>query len=149
MVGDAAAGKTGADATSAIESAYARVNDWAREEARSRLPAEESLFVAEAKLYLRARGVASKITAEIRSRADAEIETLLAIPLYLHDRFGGVIVCANRSGGFEEVGDELLLALGGQGHGRRHRPGAAGQCFPLDPALVGPDPPRPAWGGRS
>jgi HD-GYP domain-containing protein (c-di-GMP phosphodiesterase class II) len=46
------------------------------------------------------------------TRADAEIETLVAIPLYLYDRFGGVIVCANRPGGFEEVGDELLLALG-------------------------------------
>jgi HD-GYP domain-containing protein (c-di-GMP phosphodiesterase class II) len=44
--------------------------------------------------------------------ADAEIDTLVAIPLYLRDRFHGVIVCANRAGGFEEVGDELLLALG-------------------------------------
>ena len=44
--------------------------------------------------------------------ADGEIDTLVAIPLYLRDRFHGVIVCANRAGGFEEVGDELLLALG-------------------------------------
>ena len=44
--------------------------------------------------------------------ADREIDTLVAIPLYLRDRFHGVIVCANRAGGFEEVGDELLLALG-------------------------------------
>ena len=44
--------------------------------------------------------------------ADEEIDTLVAIPLYLRDRFHGVIVCANRAGGFEEVGDELLLALG-------------------------------------
>jgi GGDEF domain-containing protein len=44
--------------------------------------------------------------------ADAEFESLVAIPLYLRDRFHGVIVCANRPGGFEEVGDELLLALG-------------------------------------
>ena len=36
----------------------------------------------------------------------------MAIPLYLRDRFHGVIVCANRPGGFEDVGDELLLALG-------------------------------------
>ena len=43
--------------------------------------------------------------------ADDEIDTF-AIPLYLRDRFHGVIVCANRAGGFEEVGDELLLALG-------------------------------------
>jgi GGDEF domain-containing protein len=46
------------------------------------------------------------------TRADAEIDALVAIPLYLRDRFHGVIVCANRPGGFGEVGDELLLALG-------------------------------------
>jgi HD-GYP domain-containing protein (c-di-GMP phosphodiesterase class II) len=45
-------------------------------------------------------------------RADAEIENLAAIPLYLRGRFHGVIVCANRRGGFEEVDDDLLLALG-------------------------------------
>src|SRR5829696_2702883 len=44
--------------------------------------------------------------------ADREIDTLVAIPLYMRDRFHGVIVCANRPGGFEEIGDELLLALG-------------------------------------
>jgi HD-GYP domain-containing protein (c-di-GMP phosphodiesterase class II)/GGDEF domain-containing protein len=44
--------------------------------------------------------------------ADHEIDTLVAIPLYMRDRFSGVILCANRPGGFEDVGDELLLALG-------------------------------------
>jgi GGDEF domain-containing protein len=44
--------------------------------------------------------------------ADTEIESLVAIPLYLMDRFQGVVVCANRGGGFEELDDELLLALG-------------------------------------
>jgi HD-GYP domain-containing protein (c-di-GMP phosphodiesterase class II) len=44
--------------------------------------------------------------------ADAEIDSLVAIPVYLRDRFHGVIICANRPGGFEEIGDELLLALG-------------------------------------
>ena len=44
--------------------------------------------------------------------ADEEIDALVAVPLYLRDRFYGVIVCANRAGGFDEVGDELLLALG-------------------------------------
>ena len=34
------------------------------------------------------------------------------ILLYLRGRFGGVIVCANRRGGFEELDDDLLLALG-------------------------------------
>jgi HD-GYP domain-containing protein (c-di-GMP phosphodiesterase class II) len=44
--------------------------------------------------------------------ADAEIENLVAVPLYLLDRFQGVIVCANRRGGFEALEDDLLLALG-------------------------------------
>jgi HD-GYP domain-containing protein (c-di-GMP phosphodiesterase class II) len=44
--------------------------------------------------------------------ADAEIDNLVAIPLYLLDRFEGVIVCANRDGGFEALDDDLLLALG-------------------------------------
>jgi HD-GYP domain-containing protein (c-di-GMP phosphodiesterase class II) len=44
--------------------------------------------------------------------ADAEIHSLVAIPVYLRDRFHGVIVCANRPGGFEAVDDDLLLALG-------------------------------------
>ena len=44
--------------------------------------------------------------------ADREIDNLVAIPLYLRDRFHGVIVCANRKGGFEDVDDDLLLALG-------------------------------------
>ena len=44
--------------------------------------------------------------------ADQEIENLVAIPLYLMNRFHGVVVCANRDGGFEELDDDLLLALG-------------------------------------
>jgi GGDEF domain-containing protein len=44
--------------------------------------------------------------------ADEEIENLVAIPLYLLDRFHGVVVCANRAGGFAELDDELLIALG-------------------------------------
>ena len=50
--------------------------------------------------------------AERASPADEEIESLVAIPVYMHDRFHGVVICANREGGFEEVGDEVLLALG-------------------------------------
>jgi GGDEF domain-containing protein len=46
------------------------------------------------------------------SEADAEIDSLVAVPFYLHDRFDGVVICANRPGGFEDVGDEMLLALG-------------------------------------
>jgi GGDEF domain-containing protein len=48
------------------------------------------------------------------SPADREIETLVAIPVYLRDRFRGVIVCVNRPGGFEDVDDDVLLALGDQ-----------------------------------
>src|SRR5918994_313226 len=44
--------------------------------------------------------------------ADGEIDALVAIPLYLHDRFHGIIVCVNRPGGFAELDDEVLLALG-------------------------------------
>ena len=43
---------------------------------------------------------------------DAEINNLVAIPIYVRDRFDGVVVCANRDGGFEEWDDDVLLALG-------------------------------------
>jgi HD-GYP domain-containing protein (c-di-GMP phosphodiesterase class II)/GGDEF domain-containing protein len=49
---------------------------------------------------------------EGRTEADDEIENLVAVPLYLLGRFHGVVVCANRPGGFEELDDDLLLALG-------------------------------------
>ncbi len=51
-------------------------------------------------------------TAGDATQADEEIENLVAIPLYMLDRFDGVVVCANRPGGFPELDDELLLALG-------------------------------------
>ena len=44
--------------------------------------------------------------------ADQEINCLVAIPIYVQDEFSGVVVCANREGGFEEFDDEVLLALG-------------------------------------
>jgi diguanylate cyclase (GGDEF)-like protein len=46
------------------------------------------------------------------SEADSEIENLVAIPIYIRDRFSGVVVCANRDGGFEEWDDDVLIALG-------------------------------------
>ena len=49
---------------------------------------------------------------EDATAADEEIESLVAIPLYIRDRFHGVVICANRPGGFEELEDEVLLALG-------------------------------------
>ncbi|MDQ3720854.1 MAG: HD domain-containing protein [Actinomycetota bacterium] len=36
----------------------------------------------------------------------------MAIPVYIGDDFAGVVVCANREGGFEELDDHVLLALG-------------------------------------
>jgi diguanylate cyclase (GGDEF)-like protein len=47
-----------------------------------------------------------------RTAADDEIDCLVAIPIYLRDDFAGVVVCANRRGGFEEYDDDVLLALG-------------------------------------
>ena len=52
--------------------------------------------------------------------ADEEIENLVAIPLYLLDHFNGVVVCANRAGGFAELDDELLIALGDHASGALH-----------------------------
>jgi diguanylate cyclase (GGDEF)-like protein len=49
---------------------------------------------------------------EGRTAADDEIDNLVAIPIYLHDDFAGVVVCANREGGFDDYDDEVLLALG-------------------------------------
>jgi HD-GYP domain-containing protein (c-di-GMP phosphodiesterase class II) len=60
----------------------------------------------------RDRIVREDTTPESEDPADAEIENLVAIPLYLIDDFRGVIICANREGGFEALDDELLLALG-------------------------------------
>jgi diguanylate cyclase (GGDEF)-like protein len=46
------------------------------------------------------------------SPADEEIDSLVAIPVYMNDGFEGVVVCVNRPGGFEELDDDVLLALG-------------------------------------
>ncbi|MFZ0041584.1 MAG: HD domain-containing phosphohydrolase [Solirubrobacteraceae bacterium] len=55
---------------------------------------------------------AGDLDAERRGAADEEVRNLLAIPMYLADDFVGVIVCANREGGFASVDDEVLLAVG-------------------------------------
>ncbi|MEJ7790238.1 MAG: GAF domain-containing protein, partial [Thermoleophilaceae bacterium] len=52
------------------------------------------------------------VRTEGRTPADEEIDNLLAIPVYIQDDFEGVIICANRDGGFEELDDEVLLSLG-------------------------------------
>jgi len=49
---------------------------------------------------------------EGNSPADREIQSLIAVPVYIQDDFEGVVVCANRPGGFEELDDDVLLALG-------------------------------------
>ena len=57
---------------------------------------------------------------DARSPADREIDTLVAVPMYMHDRFHGVIICANRPGGFEDIDDNVLLALGDQAGAALH-----------------------------
>jgi diguanylate cyclase (GGDEF)-like protein len=52
------------------------------------------------------------IAHERQTPADAEIKNLLAIPIYIADRFSGVVVLANKDGGFQEYDDDVLLALG-------------------------------------
>ncbi|MFL5846358.1 MAG: HD-GYP domain-containing protein [Solirubrobacteraceae bacterium] len=52
------------------------------------------------------------IDSHSRTPADEEIENLVAIPVYIADDFSGVVVCANRDGGFADCDDEVLLALG-------------------------------------
>lgn len=43
---------------------------------------------------------------------DEEIDTLIAIPMYMADAFSGVVVCAGRQGGFDACDDDVLLSLG-------------------------------------
>jgi diguanylate cyclase (GGDEF)-like protein len=45
-------------------------------------------------------------------RADTEIDCLIAIPVYVKEDFQGIVICANRRGGFEKLDDDVLLALG-------------------------------------
>jgi diguanylate cyclase (GGDEF)-like protein len=49
---------------------------------------------------------------ETGTAADREIHNLVAIPIYVQDEFNGVVVCANKEGGFHEYDDDVLLALG-------------------------------------
>jgi len=55
---------------------------------------------------------ASKLQPSDGEKADEEIRNLVAIPIYMQDRFSGVVVCANREGGFGEYDDEVLLSVG-------------------------------------
>ncbi len=60
------------------------------------------------------REAPEEIEGEQRVGADGEIENLVAIPIYLQDEFGGVVVCANNPEGFEDYDDDLLLSVGYQ-----------------------------------
>lgn len=44
--------------------------------------------------------------------ADGEINNLLAIPIYVRDKFSGAVVLANNPQGFDDHDDDVLLALG-------------------------------------
>jgi HD-GYP domain-containing protein (c-di-GMP phosphodiesterase class II)/GGDEF domain-containing protein len=46
------------------------------------------------------------------TRADAELHAIVAVPVRIRDHLHGVLVCANRRGGFGEHDDEVLRALG-------------------------------------
>src|SRR4051812_27064548 len=54
----------------------------------------------------------NEVSEDDRTAADSEIDNLVAIPIYVQDEFSGVIVCANKQGGFHEHDDEVLLAIG-------------------------------------
>ena len=54
----------------------------------------------------------TNLRGEGRNPADDEIHNLLAIPIFIQDDFEGVVLCANREGGFDDLDDDVLLALG-------------------------------------
>jgi HD-GYP domain-containing protein (c-di-GMP phosphodiesterase class II)/GGDEF domain-containing protein len=54
------------------------------------------------------------IEAGRREGAGKEIENLVAIPIYLQDEYGGVVVCANNPDGFDDYNEDVLLSVGNQ-----------------------------------
>jgi len=55
------------------------------------------------------------VTRPAGERSDGErVRNLVAIPAYIFDDLRGVVVCANREGGFRSYDDDVLLALGDQ-----------------------------------
>lgn len=61
------------------------------------------------------------------SDVDDEIDNIVAIPIYILDRFSGVVVCANREGGFDEHDDQVLLALGDHAGAAMHNGSLQGE----------------------
>jgi diguanylate cyclase (GGDEF)-like protein len=53
-----------------------------------------------------------EVDGETGTAADREIRNLVAIPIYVQDDFQGVVVCANKEGGFHDYDDDVLVALG-------------------------------------
>ena len=73
-----------------------------------------------------------QLRGEGRNPADDEIDNLLAIPIFIQDDFEGVVLCANREGGFEDLDDDVLLALGDHaGAVLRERPAAGRDALDL------------------
>lgn len=61
---------------------------------------------------LASKTLAAEETLRVDDTGDDEVETLVAIPVYILDRFHGVLVAADKPGGFRDYDDEVLLALG-------------------------------------
>jgi diguanylate cyclase (GGDEF)-like protein len=55
---------------------------------------------------------AGAVDQENSNAADREIDNIVAIPIYIQDEFSGAVICANREGGFEELDNDVLVALG-------------------------------------
>ena len=57
--------------------------------------------------------LAQKLAHRVLERDETvRTDRAIGIPIYIHDRFDGVLVAEGRPGGFEDLQDEVLLALG-------------------------------------
>jgi diguanylate cyclase (GGDEF)-like protein len=65
---------------------------------------------------------------------DPELDNLVAIPIYMHDDFGGVVVVGDVAGGVDGVEDDVLLSLGDQAGAVLHNARLSGE---LRDAYVG------------
>lgn len=74
---------------------------------------------------------------ETESAADQEVECLVAIPVYIADQFSGVVVCANRDGGFADLDHEVLISLGDHAGALLHNGRLQGELHGAYLATVG------------